>query len=164
FDYSFSVGYRLLDYLRINFSYSSGSVKYKELELPQTIGKTSLEVRNSDFLLSARYYLKTTVGVCPYVGIGYGYSSFTRSSFSCVTEYHYSIANYGEALKTIELSMPENSFNATIMNAFFGLDYVSSAESRIMYDLGFSFDKSSKVDYFLKGYKLFVGFNVGILL
>ncbi|MGE5351966.1 MAG: outer membrane beta-barrel protein [Acidobacteriota bacterium] len=164
FGYSFSAGYKVLDYLRLNFLYSAGSVKYKELELPQTIGKTSLEVKNSDFLLSARYYPKTTAGICPYIGLGYGYSSFTRSSFSSITKYRNYLANYGQIDQLIELSMPENSFSTSVLNAVFGLDYVPSAESHFMYNLGFSFDKSSQADYFLKGYKLAVGFYAGILL
>ncbi|HEX2962462.1 MAG TPA: outer membrane beta-barrel protein [Ignavibacteriales bacterium] len=164
FGYSFSAGYKLLDYLRLNFSYSTGGMKYKELDLTGTSSKASIEVKNSDFLLSARYYPKTTAGICPYIGLGYGYSSFTRSSFSCLTSILFKIDNWRIGQEIIELSMPENSFSATIMNAAFGLDYIPSAQSRIMYNLGFSFDKSSQADYFLKGNKLAVGFNVGILL
>ncbi|MGE5438680.1 MAG: hypothetical protein ACM3UR_02410 [Bacteroidota bacterium] len=162
--YSFTAGNKFLDYLMLCFSYSAGNVKYKELELPSSIGKTSIEVKNSDFLLSARYYPKTTAGICPYVGLGFGYSSFTRSSFSSKTILKFNLPNGDKYDEMVELSMPENRFSATIMNAVFGLDYIPSAQSRIMYNLGFSFDKSSQADYFLKGNKLAVGFNVGILL
>ncbi|MGE5351554.1 MAG: outer membrane beta-barrel protein [Acidobacteriota bacterium] len=163
FGYSFSAGYKLLDYLRLNISYSSGIMKYKEVELSRTFSKTSIEVKNSDFLLSARYYLKTTAGICPYIGLGYGNSSFRRSSFSCLTAILFEIDNWWIDQDIIELSMPENSFSATILNAAFGLDYVPSAESHFMYNLAFSYDKSSQADYFLKAYKFAVGFNVGIL-
>ncbi|MGE5430583.1 MAG: hypothetical protein ACM3QX_05895 [Syntrophomonadaceae bacterium] len=163
FRYSFTAGYKLLDYLMLCFSYSAGSVKYKELELPQTIGKASIEVKNSDILLSAKYYLKTPAGICPYIGLGYGYSSFSRSSFSSKTMLQFYLLNGDKYHEIVELSMPENSFSTTMMNAIFGLDYVHSAQSWIMYNLGFSFDKSLQSDYFLKGYKLAIGFNVGIL-
>ncbi|MGE5350960.1 MAG: hypothetical protein ACM3P0_02690 [Acidobacteriota bacterium] len=161
--FSLSAGYKITDKIRINLAYLYGNSKYKEFELQDNVlAKTDLKVNSHDAMLTARYYLKTAVGLCPYLGMGCGYSIYTWNNFSFPkSERFFQDSNYRDFIR---VSLKEKSFNSMLFNALCGLDYFPSANSRFMYNLGLSFDKASKVDYFLKGNKLSVGFNVGILL
>lgn len=153
--FNLAAGYRVLDYLSLNLSMFSGIIKCTEFELTSTVAKTDLKITTTDIILSARYYLRGSIGFRPYLDLGYGYNTFTRSSFSFL---------FTNTFKnTDKVEVDENRISTTFLSAAFGMDYIPASDSRVIYNFGLSYGKPSKIDYLFKGYKLSLGFNVGIL-